>query len=116
MSSPDTAVTDDAALRTLADYYSAFSTLEVQAVSPYFHEPSLLISRQKPANLSLGSSAERSPQGPMDRPHFFFLFELSYQREPAEGPSGRLPRLVVRFSQKPLAVPAFTVQNGRAWS
>ena len=46
MSSPNTAITDDAALRTLADYYSAFSTLEVQAVSPYFHEPSLLISPQ----------------------------------------------------------------------
>ena len=49
-------------------------------------------------------------------PHFFFSFELSYQREPAEGPSGRLPRLVVRFSKKTLAVSAFTVQNGRAWS
>jgi hypothetical protein len=46
MSSPNTAVADDAALRMLADYYSAFSTLEVQAVSPYFHEPSLLISPQ----------------------------------------------------------------------
>src|SRR5215469_12150783 len=46
MSSPDTAVTDDAALRMLADYYRAFSTLEVQAVSPYFHEPSLLLVRK----------------------------------------------------------------------
>src|SRR5215467_12028790 len=43
---PDAAVNDDAALRTLADYYSAFSTLEVQAVLPYFHEPSMLISPQ----------------------------------------------------------------------
>jgi hypothetical protein len=46
VSSPDTAVNDDAALRTLEEYYSAFSTLEVQAVLPYFHEPSLLISPQ----------------------------------------------------------------------
>jgi ketosteroid isomerase-like protein len=48
MSSPDAAVNvnDDAALRTLADYYRAFSTLDVQAVWPYFHEPSLLISPQ----------------------------------------------------------------------
>ena len=46
MSSPTTAVNEDAALRTLADYYQAFSTLEVQAVSPYFHEPSMLISPQ----------------------------------------------------------------------
>lgn len=46
MGSPDTAVNDDAALRTLADYYRAFSTLEVQAVWPYFHEPALLISPQ----------------------------------------------------------------------
>ena len=45
LSSPDSAA-DDAVLRTLADYYSAFSTLEVQALSPYFHEPSLLISPQ----------------------------------------------------------------------
>jgi len=30
----------------LADYYRAFSTLDVQAVWPYFHEPSLLISPQ----------------------------------------------------------------------
>ena len=46
MSSLGTAVNEDAALRTLADYYRAFSTLDVQAVSPYFHEPSLLISPQ----------------------------------------------------------------------
>jgi len=48
MSSPeaDAAINDDAALRMLAGYYSAFSTLEVQAVLPYFHEPSLLISPQ----------------------------------------------------------------------
>jgi hypothetical protein len=51
MSSPDAAVpdapvNDEAALRTLTDYYRAFSTLEVQAVWPYFHEPSLLMSPQ----------------------------------------------------------------------
>ena len=46
MSSLGTGVNEDAALRMLADYYRAFSTLEVQAVSPYFHEPSLLISPQ----------------------------------------------------------------------
>jgi hypothetical protein len=45
-SEPDAALNDDAALRMLAGYYSAFSTLEVQAVLPYFHEPSLLISPQ----------------------------------------------------------------------
>jgi ketosteroid isomerase-like protein len=46
MSSPGTAGNQDAALRTLADYYRAFSTLEVQAVFPYFHEPSLLVAPQ----------------------------------------------------------------------
>jgi ketosteroid isomerase-like protein len=46
MSSLSTAIDQDAALLTLADYYRAFSTLEVQAVFPYFHEPSLLISPQ----------------------------------------------------------------------
>lgn len=32
-----------AATETLADYYRAFSTLDVQAIMPYFHEPALLI-------------------------------------------------------------------------
>jgi ketosteroid isomerase-like protein len=32
--------------RVLADYYAAFSTLEVHAVLPYFHEPSVLIGPQ----------------------------------------------------------------------
>ncbi len=27
----------------LADYYTAFSTLDIQAILPYFHEPSLLM-------------------------------------------------------------------------
>jgi len=35
---------NDAALRMLDDYYTAFSTLDVQAILPYFHEPSTLIS------------------------------------------------------------------------
>jgi len=46
MSSPQAPGNDDAALRTLGDYYKAFSTLEVEAVWPYFHSPSLLISPQ----------------------------------------------------------------------
>jgi len=46
MSSLGTAVNEDAALRTLVDYYRAFSTLEVQAVFPYFHEPALLVAPQ----------------------------------------------------------------------
>ncbi|MBI3696803.1 MAG: DUF4440 domain-containing protein [Acidobacteria bacterium] len=29
--------------RVLTDYYSAVSTLDVQAIPPYFHEPSVLI-------------------------------------------------------------------------
>jgi ketosteroid isomerase-like protein len=32
-----------AVLRVLGDYYAAFSTLDVQTVLPYFHEPALLI-------------------------------------------------------------------------
>lgn len=32
-----------AVTRVLTEYYSAFSTLEVQAIAPYFHEPSVLI-------------------------------------------------------------------------
>ena len=32
----------DAVLRVLGDYYTAFSTLDVQAILPYFHQPSML--------------------------------------------------------------------------
>jgi hypothetical protein len=46
MSPLDTPGNQDSALRMLTDYYRAFSTLDVQAVLPYFHEPSLLISPQ----------------------------------------------------------------------
>src|SRR5689334_18154569 len=35
-----------AATRLLTDYYRAFSTLEVQSVLPYFHEPTVLIGPQ----------------------------------------------------------------------
>lgn len=30
----------------LSDYYAAFSTLEIEAILPYFHEPALLIGPQ----------------------------------------------------------------------
>jgi hypothetical protein len=33
-------------IQVLADYYKAFSTLDVQAVLPFFHEPSLLMGPQ----------------------------------------------------------------------
>jgi len=46
MSSPDPAAGPDAALRTLTGYYSAFSTLDVPAVLPYFHEPCLFVNPQ----------------------------------------------------------------------
>ncbi|MDQ2949504.1 MAG: nuclear transport factor 2 family protein [Acidobacteriota bacterium] len=29
--------------RMLADYYSAFSTLNIEAIKPYFHQPALII-------------------------------------------------------------------------
>ena len=47
MASPSS-INDDQAevLRVLNEYYSAFSTLEVEAVLPYFHEPSMLIGPQ----------------------------------------------------------------------
>jgi hypothetical protein len=35
-----------AEIRTLLDYYAAFSTLDVPAILPYFHEPSLLMGPQ----------------------------------------------------------------------
>jgi len=33
-----------AVAQVLTDYYRAFSTLDAQAVGPYFHEPSQLVS------------------------------------------------------------------------
>lgn len=39
----DKAEQETAAIGVLADYYAAFSTLDVQAVLPYFHEPSVFI-------------------------------------------------------------------------
>jgi hypothetical protein len=50
----------------------------------------------------------------MDRPSFSFSFELYYQGKPPKPCLAGLLRLVVRFSEKPLAVPTFTVQNGGA--
>jgi ketosteroid isomerase-like protein len=42
-----TSLNDQAeAVRVLHEYYSAFSTLQVEAVLPYFHEPALLIGPQ----------------------------------------------------------------------
>ena len=38
------AADDNAAAEVLADYYRAFSSLDAQAVWPYFHEPSQLVS------------------------------------------------------------------------
>ena len=35
---------DDASVtRMLADYYSAFSTLNIEAIKPYFHQPALIM-------------------------------------------------------------------------
>jgi ketosteroid isomerase-like protein len=37
-------MTNEAAVtKLLSDYYAAFSTLNIQAILPYFHEPALLV-------------------------------------------------------------------------
>jgi len=36
----------EAVTQVLSDYYAAFSTLDVQAILPYFHEPALLVGPQ----------------------------------------------------------------------
>jgi hypothetical protein len=47
MASPSSVSNDQAdVIRVLHEYYSAFSTLTVAAVLPYFHEPSMLIGPQ----------------------------------------------------------------------
>ena len=59
---------DEAAVtRVLADYYRAFSSLEVQAVLPYFHEPSLLIGPQgvfaAPSSVELAAAFAPAMEG-----------------------------------------------------
>src|SRR5262249_51518590 len=61
------------------------------------------------ANLSLRSSVERRAQGPMDRPSFLFFVRAFLRERVIEALAGRFLKLVVRLSQKPLAVAAFTV-------
>ncbi len=34
---------EEAVTKFLSDYYAAFSTLNIQAILPYFHEPALLV-------------------------------------------------------------------------
>lgn len=47
MGSPGSIATDQAdVVRVLHEYYSAFSTLHVDSVLPFFHEPSLFIGPQ----------------------------------------------------------------------
>ncbi|MEO7651647.1 MAG: nuclear transport factor 2 family protein [Bryobacteraceae bacterium] len=47
MALPGSSINDEAAVvQVLTDYYTAFSTLEAQAVLPYFHEPTMLIAPQ----------------------------------------------------------------------
>ena len=47
MASADSTSNDQAdVIRVLHDYYSAFSTLNIEAVLPYFHESSMLIGPQ----------------------------------------------------------------------
>ena len=48
--------------------------------------------------------------------HFFFSFELSYLAAPQEPSLGGVPEVGDQLPQKPLAVGAFIVQNGVAWS
>ena len=51
----------------------------------------------------------------MDRPSVLLFVRAVLPVKAPEAPSGGLLRLVARFSQKPLAVPAFTVQNMAGW-
>ena len=47
MTPPGSSVNDEAeVVQVLTDYYSAFSTLNVETVLAYFHEPSLVIGPQ----------------------------------------------------------------------
>jgi ketosteroid isomerase-like protein len=52
-------MTEDAAVQLmLNDYYAAFSTLHVQAILPYFHQPALLIGPQGVIPLPIPAAVE----------------------------------------------------------
>jgi hypothetical protein len=52
----------------------------------------------------------------MDRPSFLLFVRAVLPESAIEALAGRLPTLLVRFSQKLLDVAAFIVQNDRACS
>jgi hypothetical protein len=52
----------------------------------------------------------------MDRSSFPFFVGAVLTRESPKAPSGRAPEVGGQVLTKPLALPAFTVQNGRAKS
>jgi hypothetical protein len=49
-------------VRTLLDYEAAFNTLEVRAILPYFHEPSLLMGPQGAFAAPADATPEQSSQ------------------------------------------------------
>ena len=72
--------------------------------------------RRLPANVPWKASVRQSSQCSMNWLSSFFSFELSYQRVPLRRRLGGVPEAGDQLPPKPLAVPAFIVQNGRALS
>ena len=72
--------------------------------------------RFKAANLSLRRALDEVSQGPMDKPSFLLFVRADLPDGPPKPWPGRAPEVDGEGSPKPLAVRAFTVQNGRAWS
>lgn len=64
--------------QTLSDYYQAFSTLDMQVILPYFHEPSMLVGPRgfgvAPDHAALATMLARSLKGL--RPRRFARSEL----------------------------------------
>jgi ketosteroid isomerase-like protein len=79
---------DDKAAVTqlLTDYYSAFSTLDAQAVLPYFHEPSQLVSPAGVLPTPTRAAVAAAFQPVMDalRTRGFAKSELTKQRTATE--------------------------------
>lgn len=101
MSSPATLSSDQtAATLFLEDYYRAFSTLDVRAILPYFHEPCLIISPQGVFSAPTGAAVAAAIKPVMEdlRDKGFGRTELSLRQLKFLSPSTMLASgVAVRF-------------------
>ena len=70
----------EAVCQVLSDYYAAFSTLNVQAILPYFHEPALLVGPQGVIPVPTGAALIPIFGAAMEDLHLPYAGEQEYSR------------------------------------